>query len=354
VTKRLQILFGVTVIICLALFGAAMIDAPLRQKVFGPKYGDIPLSAWQKFIREDTTPATFEKVHVAFFDEPDSGRWDLLPDEDRRAILLSLKDDPSGDVRKRVAEGLVELPKSAELIEPMRTLLGDSEGWVRSRAVAFFCDYRPPLVHMVPDLLKLLDDPDELVRSLAVDALGIIGAHAPLAVLPEVIRTVEAANVEARVGALAVLTRMESAARSAAPTMLKALESEAAEVRAAAVRALSRTGDKSVAPQIVRALIDLDEEVQEAALLALARIGADGKSAIPILIERLKRVDPAKWTTYERELTALGRMGSSACEAVPVLLTLRKIPGETERLRRHVGRTLNRIDPDRFPLTDHK
>jgi HEAT repeat protein len=252
-------------------------------------------------------------VHAVFFEKPQLKDFDALTDLERGAILKSLADDPSDEVRKRVARGILDLPKSTDLIDQMRAYLGDSNEWVRLSAVEFIHDHQPPLIHMAPDLVKLLNDPNENVQELAQDTLGMIGTLSPISVIPDMVQLLQQSSVQGKIGALQILSRMRAAALPTIPPIMMALQSEDSRVREAAVQTLGSVKGNGTAPQIVRALTDPEQGVRDAALLALGNIGPEGKDAVPILLERLRETP-------------------------------------NENLRQRVEWTLNRIDPEQFPM----
>src|SRR5438046_2957819 len=104
------------------LFGLTMLDPFFRQLIFGPTYNGIPLITWQELLRgsERGEQSVLDNIRDAITGRPDAGNWRKLPGEDRRAILLTLTQDPNEHVRWQVAHHLGDVPGSPEVLAALQ------------------------------------------------------------------------------------------------------------------------------------------------------------------------------------------------------------------------------------------
>jgi HEAT repeat protein len=354
--KRTKSWLAFLVGVPLVVFAAAMLDPFFRQLVFGPKYGGFPLVSWQAFFREwdvadpgaaRQSPSFLDNVHDAVLRKPHPGDWKKLSGEDRRAILLTVADDPKEVVRIHVAAHLGEVPPSPEVVARLQRYTREEADRVREYAALALGQLDPPPTEMLPDLLRLLEDPEERVRRNAAGAVARLGSRAPGDVLPKVLPLLKTSGREARLLVLDALGRMKPAPREAVPAVREALKDPDWRVRAEALRALGFLKAKEAVPQVVAALRDPEQEVRRSAAYAVRNIGPDAKEAIPVLVERVRSLDAREPIFSVPELEALGSMGAAAGDVVPELLPLRR--HESEVVRREVEKALTQIDPQRFP-----
>jgi HEAT repeat protein len=102
-----------------------------------------------------------------------------------------------------------------------------------------------PLDAAVPVLVKALKDPDEQVRTLAVNALSMLDERA----VPALIGLLEGKDRALKVQAAGVLSNMAQTGRrhpAALPALLKCLEDEDTLVRRAAISAVAGIAVKAL------------------------------------------------------------------------------------------------------------
>ena len=102
-----------------------------------------------------------------------------------------------------------------------------------------------PLDAAVPALVKALKDPDEQVRTLAVNALSVLDGRA----VPALIGLLEGKDRALKVQAAGVLSSMAQMGRrhpAALPALLKCLEDEDTLVRRAAISAVAGIAVKAL------------------------------------------------------------------------------------------------------------
>ncbi|MGW1270466.1 fumarate reductase/succinate dehydrogenase flavoprotein subunit [Streptomyces sp. NPDC002491] len=144
--------------------------------------------------------------------------------------------DPSREVRVTIAKSLATVA-AGRLSDDTPTGPGVGHGAGADTGAGTGVDLAPDAVHAA--LVRLVDDPDALVRAAAYGALGTTGCPAPLAA-----RAVEA------------------------------LADPAWQVRAGAATALSVTHPDTAVPVLAKALADPNADVRKAAVLALTRLRA--------------------------------------------------------------------------------
>lgn len=300
---------------------------------------------------------------------------------------------------------LAELGPAAKPAVPglLAVIKSDAPYAERREALLALAVIGPAASEAVPDLIRILEDEKSEARAGAVFALVKIGAKQIIPILTKTIGdsktkmlrevsawgllTLEPENPQHAVAAMPVLVnalqheidivRVESAqslarlgvaARTAAPSLVTAMEKEQNPlvrreylialgrinpelrdvlhaikksladpepiVRYTAYYALGTLGPavKSEVPLLLKNLEDKDEKLQIVSAWALVKIAPerDGvvPQALPLLIKALKLPDPR--ARNEAALT-LGSLGSAAKSAIPALRELEKDPDETVR-----------------------
>jgi hypothetical protein len=136
----------------------------------------------------------------------------------------------------------------------------------------------------IPSLTEMLTDPNPLLSSAAVQAIGDLGTNAA----------------------------------SAVPAMIEAYQYAESTSQYAFLRALGQIKDKRALPLLTSALHD-DWYIAHEAALALGNMGGAAESAVPDLI-------PLLYSTEHQLVTAtvetLGKIGEPAMQAVPDLIKL--------------------------------
>lgn len=357
--KRWKRWLAILAVLLLVLFGLTMLDPFFRQLVFGPRYGGVPLLAWQRFYRgwqvDDRgtprqTPSLLDNIHEAVAHTPDSRDWGRLSGEDRRAILLSLADDPRDVIKAHVAAHLGEVPSSPEVVARLEKYTDGADARIRSYAAHSLGRVDAPAEELLPYLLKLLRDKDRDVRSAAEHTLATLGSRAPDVVVPRVVPLIRPGDLQIRLAALRALSGMKPAARETVAAVLNVVHDPDWHVRSQALTTLGFLQAREAVPAIITALRDPERDVQESAAYAARNIGPDAKAAIPALLVQVRTLVPSEVVYNVPALLAIGRMGSAARDAIPELLKLRSHPSEI--VRGEVEKALSQIDPTRFPAKD--
>ena len=258
-------------------------------------------------------------------------------------IVKNMLRDADPGNRMLAAESLGRMgPAAEEAVPDLIQLLGEENDFLRSTAVTALAAIG---AGAVPALIAAMNHQGPAVRSGAADALGGIGAGATEAI-PALINLLgdrdyeishRAASALGRIGAAAVPALMQVAAKedsrvagmaetafsylNAGPNLVHELarllgnNEEKPGVRAFAAKALGRMQEKArdAAPDLARALGDDNSEVRSAARWALGRIGP---AAVPALREALKNGNSQ---VRSSAAFALGSMGPAAEDAVPAL-----------------------------------
>lgn len=166
----------------------------------------------------------------------------------------------------------------AALPEILR-LLSDPDPEIRAEAVDLLVDHPSP--EAVPQLIARLADADETVRSLAAEALEQLGRGAAPAI-PALIRLSQDPSRFVRGSAIEALGAIGTPEAMSALNRL--LGGPDAGPRAHAAEVLACFGAAAV-PALTRALDDGDAPVRRAAALALGEIGPAAGPAVPRLSE---------------------------------------------------------------------
>jgi HEAT repeat protein len=255
-------------------------------------------------------------------------------------VKNTLRDADPGN-RMLAAESLGRMgPAAEEAVPDLIQVLGEENDSLRSTSVTALAAIG---AGAVPSLVAALNHQGPIVRSGAADALGVSGPgrrrRFPRSSTCSGTRTIShhAASALGRIGAAAVPALMQVAAKedsrvagmaetafsylNAGPNLVHELarllgnNEEKPGVRAFAAKALGRMQEKAkdAAPDLARALGDDNSEVRSAARWALSRIGP---AAVPALREALKNGNSQ---VRSSAAFALGSMGPAAEDAVPAL-----------------------------------
>jgi HEAT repeat protein len=240
--------------------------------------------------------------------------------------LLAINEPDARNARIAAASTLGELaPGAKEGMSALIAVFHDDDDRLRqgaARAVAKFGSL------VLPELMRILQSEDPVMRKTAAFALGAMGAEAKRAVpllieqqeedalvhigapaVPELIHALN--NSATRWFALGVLGKLGPQANEAIPQLEHALYDNDKSVRFLAIRALARIG-KEAAPQLQQALIISrtifdDENVRLVALETLGNLGSEAKEAFTsLLIELEEETNPGLIATITRALPNFG------------------------------------------------
>jgi HEAT repeat protein len=201
-------------------------------------------------------------------------------------------EQPSAGKTKETAEGSAQPSDSGPFAEvlraslaPMRTNLRDPDFRVRLAAVEVLEVMGEEADSAAADLARVLDDSNVFVRWAATRTLGKLGAgHADIA-LAGLTRLVDDPDLNVRQAVFTALGRYGQTARSAVPSVARAVGRGDSESRESAIRTLDII--HSDLPVTIGALAgglsDRDPKIRRAAAEVLKDFGADARPALPAL-----------------------------------------------------------------------
>ncbi|MEI7684639.1 MAG: HEAT repeat domain-containing protein [Planctomycetota bacterium] len=198
---------------------------------------------------------------------------------------------------------------------------------------------------VLPELMKLIDNPDVKNHHLAIKALGLLANQSEKAI-PALIDCLHNHDPIARCAAAATLGNVEPRSKEIASGLRIALKDREPAVRLAASRAL-RLFDGAEAGFAVSALMELlassDPETRRDAAAALGEFGSVAKAALPPLHKLLSDSDPlvrnaASW--------AGARITSSAANRYAVITLISALRDRDPRTRLDAARHLGSLGPD--------
>ncbi len=281
-----------------------------RQTVFGPKVAGMPFAYWQDRCRAAALPGKQEPSFIAKLMRlmPPNRRVGAASEAEMLPVFLSLRDDPSEQVRAHVADLLGRYPDSGEARAALLDFLDDPSAIVRAQALRVLAVVQPPDPLALPKLRERLDDGDATCRLWA--ACAILGREKQpqektVAVLGASLKAVDAMRRFQVIGDLCRLGKNNA-------EMLKVLRQAVADNPGLA--------------------FDFANGLQQA-----------GLAAAPLLIELLAARDA---NARRSAASQLGDLGPRTKDAIPALLALRDDPDAS--VRYVAGVTLWQIDPQRF------
>lgn len=223
-----------------------------------------------------------------------------------------------------------------------RTALVSDDPVVKEAAYKTLHDGGGESVEVLVKLLDTRDGPQAAdVRWTAAELLGKIGPPAKSA-SPTLLKALEDSDSHVRDLAATAIPEVETSADAAVPALQKILTTESGRT---ASRALSKYRD--AASPAIPALIDmlnnkkLDNETRWNAARTLGKIGPAAQTAVPALVDNLK--DEAE-SVREHSAEALGDIGPTAKDSVPALITV--LTDEATKVRRDAARSLGQIGPE--------
>ena len=307
---RKKVLCRGLALLFIAVIGGALINPYSRQWLFGPKYGGVPLCAWQEHLRRQVVPhrddAMLAKVVNLFRPKVAELEFTKLSREDRIAIWLTLLDDPAPAMRMRTIkalwgnisiEGWGDLYIGANDLVDLSRFLGDINASTISvdSLGGQFQPIQPPYA-VAPHLLRMLDDPAEEVRNTAFGALGSQGKNAEPA-FARLFEILSDTDPMRRSLAAICLNRAHPKSRKLLDRLIAMLDDTDAGVRANLVDCLAEWHDRRMAvaagPGLVKLLQDPTSNVRLHAAVALGRLRVHLALAIETLGSALRHPDAA-------------------------------------------------------------
>ncbi len=282
-----------------------------------------------------------------------------------RTILLSLLQNPEGNIRRKALQVLTKLG-GTDLLSHIIPMLGDVNGHVRKDAVlamAALGDF-----DAIDSILSLLFDEYPDVVEVGGAALSVLGKKDPGAFFGKIGPHLGTSPLEVRALLIRVLGDVDPSTHI--DLFLGALRDSEPLIRTSAVRALSRCEGSEAAEAVMGALSDEDPQVRSESAMALEIMRPEG--AVEPLKSALYDQDPwvraASATSLSMQpdldpgdlsdilhgedlmlktavIEALGRRVSAGYEVPMKLLKEAFIEGTVE-IRRAVCRTLGNIPSD--------
>jgi HEAT repeat protein len=163
--------------------------------------------------------------------------------------------------------------------------------------------FRSAALPALPELIRLLDDPDPVIRWNAARTLGKIGPKAKDAV-PHLVKALGQADVAVREHAAEALGDIGPEAQAAIPDLIRVLDDKEPKVRRDAARSLGLMGTvaRSAVPALKGLLKDPQEMVRDAAQKALYKVDPEGQLPKPPMsfvprhsVHRLAHHIPRLW-----------------------------------------------------------
>jgi HEAT repeat protein len=147
--------------------------------------------------------------------------------------------------------------------------------------------------------------------------------------LAQAVATFRQPNARARQEAVQVIRRAGTAAASAVPALIAALDEVDPAASADVVSALAFLGPTATpaVPKLVGLVQGSDRSLRLAAIHALGNVGTAASPAVPALTAALE--DPA---LRSQAVVALGKMGPAARPAAPALVGLLRAPSSSDRV----------------------
>ena len=187
-----------------------------------------------------------------------------------------------------------------------------------------------------PDLVAALDDPDPLVRRVAIRAVAELAPDVPGAVPALAARFPD-------VEAIRAVAKFGRAGGEAVPALVKLFAHADPEVRWQSVRAIGKIGEPALAavPELMRLTAeDPAWQVREHAAEALGDIGPAAIAGLPALVKALH--DPNARVRRDA-VRSLGQMGPAAKLALPEVRAANQDPDEN--VKTAAKRAARLIDP---------
>src|SRR5262245_28038760 len=199
-------------------------------------------------------------------------------------VLENLLRDPKQDVANQAARSLAQIGGPA--VPVLAAALQDADLAVSWRALWALCVIGPDAIESVPEVLKLLEHPQDKVRAAAIFTLGEIG---PIAdeTAARIVKTIRTRSPLVRFQAVLAIRK---AGNDVIPDLEALLDDDDADIRTAAGFAVSLFGSKAkaVIPTLEAALEDEDKNVREAAAYALGSMEQTAAKSLPKLIDLIQ------------------------------------------------------------------
>ncbi len=198
----------------------------------------------------------------------------------------------------------------------------DSKPGAPENIKGFLLALRDCYLAKVPEAKVTYFVPEELGKRVGLDPEKVKQAKLNQRI-QRLISQLTVPEAEDRIHAAEELGKIGSAAKSAVPALIEALNDKDNQVRLGAVKTLNRIGwaAKEAIPDLIKIIGNMNEDklIRRRAIIALLDIGLEAKDTVPTFIEVLENKDE-DWEVYSAIVVALGRIGREAKDAVPTLV----------------------------------
>jgi HEAT repeat protein len=257
----------------------------------------------------------------------------ISPNDDASVtVLLAAARSPDPEIHYAAEQALTSMTLNTGRISPLVVAaLEDLTASVRVTALEALMTfwYSTPesatkltlARQILPRLIDLLRDPEQMVRSRSAALLGRIGVEARVAV-PSLVEALKDPDPVVRRVTAEALGALSVNSNSVISALTVLLDDPASEVRSVVSRSLQQLQAEPtrVSASLVAQLQDRTSGLQGAALETLQRMGPAAESAVPLLIPLLTNDDP---TVRRAAVDALAGIGAPAETAVPALTAIR-------------------------------
>ena len=217
-------------------------------------------------------------------------------------VLENLLRSPKEDLANQAARSLAQI--GAASVPALAAALQDEDPAVGWRALWALSVVGPDATEGVPEVLKLLDHPQEKVRAAAIFTLGEIG---PVAddTATRIVKSIRTPSATVRYQAILAIRK---AGAEIIPELQALLQDDDPDIRTAAGYAVSLFGNKAKAaiPALEAVLDDQDKNVREAAAYALGSMEQAAANSLPKLIDLIQDPEYDVQTTAFRAAIAVG------------------------------------------------
>ena len=229
--------------------------------------------------------------------------------EQAGSALLQAVNDPSDDVRAKIAVALGATRLAAAVPSLTAWALGDTCPTVRAAAADALV--RAPSGDALPLLAEALSYQGPELRLRAAEILGRLGDPAAV---PHLIRSLQDDAAAVREAAARSLWEIGSAGHIDA--LLVHLQSPEAKIRASIAGLLGKVQAEQALEGLSRALRDPNEFVRAAVVNAMTKFGEMASDYLPLLIERLEDPDDFVRARAVRAIAAVGGSQPPALRAL--------------------------------------
>ena len=291
-----RLLLGIVCLAVVAIVVASVVPAT-RYRLLAwvrhePLVNSRPIGYWLGALK-DEDPKVRRQAALSLGDA-DVCKEDPKNASQCQGVVVALAEmlgDADGFVRKCAATSFLLYPREVPITQEqalaghLTGALGDPEVVVRKAAARALWQVNPPLKEdkTVARLIEALNDKSDYVRAYAARVLARIGPDGKAAVPALLERLHQDDDVEVRTLAGKTLGLMGAPAIGAllpevVAGLTQGLKNEYTEFRVYAARALGQLGAKEAIPALQKATKDSDPEVRAAAAEALKRVQAPEKT----------------------------------------------------------------------------